>query len=255
MLGAIAGDVIGSVFERRNLKSKDFPLFSRASQFTDDSVLTAAVADCLLHGRDYAEAFRAFYRWYPRAGYGFLFANWARNPQEEAYGSFGNGSAMRVSPVAWAHETLDEVLSEAAASAAVTHNSVDGIKGAQAVAAATFLARTGKSKGAILSAILDRFRYDLDFTLDDIRAHYRFDATCQGTVPQALVAFRDSTDFEDAIRSAISIGGDSDTLACMAGSIAAAYYGGVPSTIEAPVRDRLDERLNGILDLFERRFL
>lgn len=177
MLGAIAGDVIGSVFERDNLKSKDFPLFSRGSRFTDDSVLTAAVADCVLHGRDYAEAYRAFYAWYPWAGYGFLFMNWASNPQLDAYGSYGNGSAMRVSPIAWAFDSLEEVLSEAARSAAATHNSVEGIKGAQAIALATYLARRGKSKSAILSAIVDRFGYDLDFTLDGIRADYAFDAT------------------------------------------------------------------------------
>lgn len=255
MIGAIAGDVIGSVFEGSNLKSKDFPLFSRDSRFTDDSVLTAAVADCVLHGRDYADAYRAFYAWYPRAGFGFLFANWARSPREAAYGSYGNGAAMRVSPIAWAFETLEEVLSEAARSAAATHNSAEGIKGAQAIAMATYLARQGKTKSAILSAVVDRFRYDLDFTLDGIRSDYAFDATCQGTVPQALVAFRDSGDFEDAVRSAISIGGDSDTIACMAGSVAAAFHGGVPEDIDAAVRARLDERLNGILDLFERRCL
>lgn len=177
MMGAIAGDVIGSVFERNNLKSKDFPLFSRDSRFTDDSVLTAAVADSLLHGRDYAQAYRAFYARYPWAGYGFLFMNWASNPQLDAYGSYGNGSAMRVSPIAWAFESLEEVLSEAARSAAATHNSVEGIKGAQAIAMATYLARQGKSKNAILSAIVDRFHYDLDFTLDGIRADYAFDAT------------------------------------------------------------------------------
>ena len=255
MIGAIAGDVIGSVFEGSNLKSKDFPLFSRDSRFTDDSVLTAAVADSVLHGRDYADSFRAFYGWYPWAGYGFLFSNWARNPFLEAYGSYGNGSAMRVSPIAWAFGTQEEVLTEAARSAAATHNSVEGIKGAQAIALAAYLARTGKTKSAIMSAIVDRFGYDLDFTLDGIRSDYGFDVTCQGTVPQALVAFRDSEDFEDAIRSAISIGGDSDTIACMAGSVAAAFHGGVPTKIDGAVRARLDERLNGILDLFERRFL
>jgi ADP-ribosylglycohydrolase len=255
MIGAIAGDVIGSVFEGSNLKSKDFPLFSKDSRFTDDSVLTAAVADCILHDRDYAAGYRAFYHRYPWAGYGFLFSNWAKNPFLEGYGSYGNGSAMRVSPVAWAFDTLEEVLSEAAKSATATHNSVEGIKGAQAIATATYLARTGKTKSAIVSAIVDRFAYDLDFTIDGIREDYAFDVTCQGTVPQALVAFRDSEDFEDAIRSAISIGGDSDTIACMAGSIAAAFHGGVPARIDGAVRARLDERLSGILDPFERRYL
>ncbi len=255
MIGAIAGDVIGSVFERRNARSKNFPLFSRESQFTDDSVLTVAVADCILHGRDYAGAFRQFHGWYPEAGYGFMFSQWARTPDLGPYGSYGNGSAMRVGPVAWAFETLDDVLSEAAATAAVTHNHAEGIKGAQAIAMATFLARKGKRREDILSAIIDRFGHDLEFTLDGIRADYQFDATCQGSVPQALVAFRESEDFEDAIRSAISIGGDSDTIACMTGSISAAYYGSVPCHIDRQVRDRLDDRLNGIVESFEQRFL
>ena len=195
MIGAIAGDVIGSVFEQDNVKSKDFPLFSSDSRFTDDTVLTAAVADCLQHGRDYDTAFRRFHGWYPKAGYGFMFSKWARTHSLGPYGSYGNGSAMRVGPVAWALDTLDEVLSEASASAAVTHDHEEGVKGAQAIAAATFLARTGKSREDILSEVVDRFGYNLDFSLDEIRADYRFDATCQGTVPQALVAFRDSDDF------------------------------------------------------------
>ncbi len=255
MIGAIAGDVIGSIYEQANIKTKDFPLFQKECVFTDDTVMALALADAFLHGRDIAENFRRFYAWYPRAGYGNMFKAWALDTSREAYNSYGNGSAMRVTAAAYAFDTAEEVLANAAESAVVTHNHPEGIKGAESIALATFLARKGHSKDAILSAVIDVSGYDLDFSLDDIRDEYFFDTTCQGSVPQALVAFRESTDFEDAVRSAISIGGDSDTIACMTGSIAEAFYQSVPIGIDQEVRNRLDERLAGVLKLFEDRFI
>ena len=255
MIGAIAGDVIGSVFEQSNVKSKDFALFSRQSRFTDDTVMSLALADALIHGRDISECYRRFHDWYPKAGYGHMFKKWAQTPEHGPYNSYGNGSAMRVSAVAWAFDDEADVLAWARDSAIVTHDHEEGIKGAEAVALATFLAREHRSKDHILAAVIDRTGYDLDFTLDQIRADYFFDATCQGSVPQALAAFRDGEDFEDTIRLAISVGGDSDTIACMAGAIASAFYGGVPRPIDVEVRDRLDERLAGVLALFEERYL
>ncbi|MEM9012789.1 MAG: ADP-ribosylglycohydrolase family protein [Pseudomonadota bacterium] len=254
MIGAIAGDVIGSPFEQKNVKRRDFPLFQKASTFTDDTVMTLALADALLHGREIAATLRRFYAWYPRAGYGHMFSAWARDPARGPYGSYGNGSAMRVAAAAYAGTDRAEVLGLAAESAAVTHDHPEGVKGAEAIALATFLARTGHSKEAILDAVIDHTDYDLDFTLDAIRPGYAFDATCQGSVPQALVAFREGADFEDTIRAAISMGGDSDTIACMAGAVAGAFYGPLPPEIDAEVRARLDERLRGVLTPFEARF-
>ncbi|MFQ5623201.1 MAG: ADP-ribosylglycohydrolase family protein [Paracoccaceae bacterium] len=255
MIGAIAGDVIGSVFEHRNVRSKDFPLFSPGSRFTDDTVLTLALAEALMEGADTAGTFRLYHALYPRAGYGQWFRNWARTPGMGPYCSYGNGSAMRVSAAAWVFDDEAAVLEAARASAAVTHDHPEGIKGAQAVALAVFLARKGEGKGDILATVAENFGYDLGFTLDEIRPAYRFDASCQGSVPQALVAFREGTDFEDTIRGAISIGGDSDTIACMAGAVAGAFYGGVPETIDREVRARLDARLRGLLERFEARFV
>ena len=254
MIGAIAGDVIGSVFEQANIKHKDFPLFCKQSRVTDDTVMSLALADTLLHGRDIAENFRRFYRWYPRAGYGTLFKHWASTPNAPAYHSFGNGSAMRVAGCAYANESRETVLACARASAAVTHNHPEGIKGAEAIALGVFLAREGRAKAEILAEVQAHTGYELGFTLDSIRASYSFDATCQGSVPQALVAFREGQDFEDVIRCAVSIGGDSDTIACMAGAIAGAHYG-VPQAIALEVQGRLDERLSGVLALFENQFM
>ena len=254
MIGAIAGDVIGSVYEGLSIKTTDFPLFSPACEPTDDSVLTIALADALLNGRDIAATFRRYYALYPHAGYGAMFHDWAMSPGMGAYGSFGNGSAMRVSPVAWAFDERDAVLDAARDSAAVSHDHPEGIKGAQAIALGAFLARKGTGRDEILDAVTAHTGYDLGFTLDEIRPRYRFDATCQGSVPQALVAFREGRDFEDTIRRAISIGGDSDTIACMAGAVAGAFHG-VPGEIDAEVRARLDDRLRGVLEAFEARYV
>lgn len=246
MLGAIAGDIIGSVYEWERIKTKEFELFSPRCHFTDDTVLTAAVADSILTGRPFAANLRRFFRWYPDRGYGGSFHHWALSRKAKPYGSWGNGAAMRVSPVGFAYGDLETVLAKAEECTAVTHSHPEGIKGAQATAAAIFLARTGASKDGIRELIESRFGYDVSRHVDEIRPSYGFDASCQGTVPQAIRAFIDSTDFEDAIRTAVSLGGDSDTLACIAGGIAQAFYGGVPPAIAGKVYAILDERLGKI---------
>src|SRR5262249_33669356 len=209
-------------------KTTKFELFDPLSRFTDDSVLAIAVADCLLHGGSYVDKFHEYVHRYPAAGYGAGFIEWAYHRRREPYNSYGNGSAMRVAAVGWAFATLDEALAEARRSAEVTHNHPEGIKGAQATATAIFLAGTGNTKPHIRDEIEKMFGYDLRRTVDDIRPTYQFNETCQRTVPEAIVAFLDSSDYESAIRNAISLGGDADTLACIAGGIAEAFYGGVP---------------------------
>lgn len=250
MIGAIAGDIIGSIYERYPIKTKDFPLFDWRSRFTDDTVLTVAVADAIMSGGAYGEHFRNYYLRYLDAGYGSTFSAWARSGEMTPYGSFGNGSAMRVSPVGFAFDDIDSVLTEARSTAEVTHNHPEGIKGAQAVAAAVFLNRKNKSKEALRAFVQTEFAYDLTGTLEQLRPEYKFDISCQGTVPAALLCFLESADWEDAVRNAVSLGGDSDTLACITGAIAEAYYGGVPRFIETEVRSRLDDRLRSTVDQF-----
>lgn len=252
VLGAVAGDIIGSVFEWNNTKRMDFELFSEQSTFTDDTVLTVAVADCLLNKKKYAETFKEYGRKYPNAGYGGRFYKWIFSDDQQAYNSFGNGSAMRVSPVGFAFDNLEQILAEAKRSAEVTHNHPEGIKGAQAVACAIFLARKGKDKDAIKSFITNTFGYNLDQTLEEIRSHYSFDVTCQGSVPQAIIAFLESVGFEDAVRKAVSIGGDSDTIACITGGIAQAYYNDIPSNILDTVKQKLTPDLLSIAVLFNK---
>ena len=250
MLGAIAGDIIGSVFEQFPIKSAQFPLFSPLSRFTDDTVLTAAIADAILNKIDYATALKNFGREYPNAGYGSSFYRWVHSADNKPYNSWGNGSAMRVSPAGFAFDSVQEVLREAKKSAEVTHNHPEGIKGAQATALAVFLARTGQPKEKIKQEISERFEYDLNRTLDKIRPAYRLDISCQGSVPEAIIAFLEGKDFEDVIRQGISLGGDSDTIACIAGGIAQAYYREIPREIVASVRVRLPERLLAVIDAF-----
>ena len=254
MLGAIAGDIIGSVYERDNIKTKQFPLFRAESRFTDDTVLTVAIADALLHQGDYTDTLKHYHQGFPGAGYGGTFNAWASSSNREPYNSWGNGSAMRVSSVGYAFNRLEQVLQEAKRSAEATHNHPEGIKGAQATAAAIFLARTGQSQGEIKTYIESTFAYDLSQPLDVIRPSYRFDVSCQGSVPQAITAFLESTDFEDAIRNAISLGGDSDTIACIAGGIAEAFYGGVPEAIAQETIIRLDQRLMDVVEAFTTRY-
>lgn len=250
MLGALIGDMIGSRFEWHNYKRKDFELCHDDCRATDDSVLTIAVADVLLNDGHYAQAYRQYYRRYPNAGYGGGFASWASGESMVGYNSYGNGSAMRVSPVGWYEQTLEGVLQQAQQSAIVTHSHPEGIRGAQAVASAIFLARHGKSKEQIKGYIEQTFRYALVRTPDEIRPAYQFDVTCQGSVPEALCCFLHSTDFEDAIRTAVSIGGDSDTIACITGSIAEAFYGGAPSALVAWCLDKLNPELRQIVSKF-----
>ena len=254
MIGAIAGDIIGSAYEFHYTKNPDFDLFLPSSRFTDDTVLTIAVADCILHGKEYASTFKEYGHRYPHAGYGNRFHKWLGSESLAPYNSYGNGSAMRVSPVGFAFSSLDMVLQEAEKSAAVTHNHPEGIKGAQAIAASIFLARKGESKEGIREYIEGKFGYNLGQTLDEIRLWYRFDETCQGSVPQAVIAFLESSDYEDTVRKAVSLGGDSDTLACMAGGIAQAYYKQIPDYITRQVRVLLDTNLLTILDEFNKRY-
>jgi len=254
MLGAIAGDVIGSVHEGSGTKTKEFPLFVEDSRFTDDTVLTVAVAQKLLRGGDYVDLFHDYVRRYPTAGYGGTFCRWAEEGRREPYNSWGNGSAMRVSAVGTIFDTLEEVVAEAARSAEVTHNHSEGVKGAQATAAAVFLARTGSSKADIRAHIESVYGYDLSRTLAEIRPTYGFQVSCQGSVPQSLVAFLESTDYEDAVRNAISLGGDADTMACIAGAVAEAFYSGVPDHIADAALERLDAHLTGVFDEFTERY-
>jgi len=248
MLGAIAGDVIGSVYEARPIKTTDFPLFGPRSRFTDDTVLTVAVAHAILEGEAYGPALRRYGRRYPHAGYGAGFMAWLRAPEIRPYNSYGNGAAMRVSPVGFAFDGVEAVLAEARRTAAPSHDHPEGIKGAQAAALAVYLARVGHDKDAIRREIAARFGYDLDRTVDGIRPGYAFDATCQGSVPEAMIAFFDSRDYEGAVRLAVSLGGDSDTLACIAGGIAQAYYGGVPDAIAREARARLPDEFLDVID-------
>jgi ADP-ribosylglycohydrolase len=217
-------------------------------------VLTIAVAESILTGGDLVDLLKDYARSYPGAGYGGTFRRWAESESREPYNSWGNGAAMRVSPVGFAYDVQDEVLLRARWTAEVTHNHPEGIKGAQATAAAVYLARTGCGKEEIRDFIERKFQYDLSARLDDIRPAYKFDVSCQGSVPQAILAFLESTDYESAVRLAISLGGDSDTIACITGGIAQAYYGGVPDSIREQALARLDDRLCGVLEEFESRF-
>lgn len=252
MIGALAGDIIGSRFEWDNIKSKEFALLSKKCFFTDDSVLTVALADSILTGASYRENLKRFYKLYPSVSYGGSFASWAAGSSVLPYNSWGNGAAMRISPAGYAFNDLPTVLKKAREFTNITHNHPEGIKGAQATAAAIFLARTGASKEEIASYVVNNFGYDLSKHVDEIRTHYSYDVSCQGTVPQAIRAVLDATDFEDAIRNAISLGGDSDTLACIAGGIAQALYGGVPESIQLFVYEKLDKQLGAITVQFMR---
>ena len=253
ILGAIAGDVIGSVYEFNNTRTTDFPLFKRETTFTDDTVMTIAIADAILHNKDFAQTILDYGKRYPNRGYGTSFFNWlAHDTPAPPYNSWGNGSAMRVSAVGFAYNDLDKVLKKAEKTAVVTHNHPEGIKGAQATAAAIFLARTGKNKAEIKAYIEQKFGYDLDFTLDEIRPTFPFDESCQGTVPQSIVALLESTDYDSAIRLAISLGGDSDTIACITGGIAIAFYKEMSQVIVDKIRrEYLPPAFVTIIDEFD----
>ena len=261
MYGAILGDMIGSPFEfNRGNKTKEFPLFSKRSTYTDDTVMTLAVADAFLDAPpDAAEEWiynrlvRGLQRWgkkYPHAGYGGRFRWWLGSNNPEPYNSFGNGSAMRVSSVAWLYNDLDSVRKAARLSAEITHNHPEGIKGAEATAAAIFLARTGHSKEEIKTYIEEYFGYNLSRACDEIRPTYCHVESCQETVPEAITAFLEGDSFEDVIRTAVSLGGDCDTLTAIAGSIAEGFYG-VPESLKKECRDRLPADLRAVLKRFE----
>ncbi len=255
LCGAIAGDIIGSAYEFKPFKSTEFPLFCHSSEFTDDTVMTVANADWLLSGDSLFGIMQDWGNRYPTAGYGGMFLDWLQIYDPQPYNSFGNGSAMRVSPVGWAFDTLKKTLEAAKQSAEITHNHPEGIKGAQATAACIFLARTGKSKQEIKEYIEHTFGYNLNRTCDEIRPTYQFDVTCQGSVPESIIAFLDSTDFESAIRLAVSLGGDADTMGAITGGIAEAFYGGVPEYIRKEVRKRLPNEFIDVMQRFYQKFV
>lgn len=262
MYGAILGDIIGSPYEfDAGEKTKEFPLFSENSVWTDDTVMTIAVADAFLTaGLDAPEetlrqqlvkSMRYYGKRFPKAGYGLRFWKWLRSWRPKPYNSFGNGSAMRVSSVAWLHHDLESVRKAARISAEVTHNHPEGIKGAEATATAIFLARTGRSKEEIKTYIIEEFGYDLSRTCDEIRPDYHHVQTCQETVPEAITAFLEGESFEDVIRTAVSLGGDCDTVSAIAGSIAEGFYS-VPEGLKSVCRDKLPEQMLLVLERFER---
>jgi ADP-ribosylglycohydrolase len=254
MLGVIAGDIIGSAYERTPIKTTDFPLFRHHSTFTDDTVMTIATASAILDGRPYGRVYRELARRYPDAGYGAAFYDWMQSDTDEPYNSWGNGSGMRVAPVAFAFSSVQTVLREARLTAAATHNHPEGIKGAQAIAFAVYSARRGATKKQIRDATARRFGYNMNRSLDEIRPHYTFDVSCQGSVPEAILAFLESDNFEHAVRLAVSLGGDSDTLAAMAGGIAHAFYRTIPPEIADEAMGRLPSPLADVVRAFERRF-
>lgn len=261
MFGAILGDIIGSPYEfTGGHKTKEFPLFSEESTYTDDTVMTLAVAEAFMDSsKDSSDEWilkrltiqmRYYGKKYPEAGYGHKFGRWLKSPYPKPYNSFGNGSAMRVSSAAWLFHDLETVRKMARLSAAVTHNHPEGVKGAESVASAIFMARTGSTKAEIKSYIEDHFGYDLKRTCVEIRPSYQFEGSCQNSVPEAIIAFLESNGFLDAIRLAVSLGGDTDTQAAIAGSIAEGYYG-VPDELKAKCREYLPELLLQVLIRFE----
>ena len=254
MIGAIAGDIIGSIYEFHNIKTTEFPLFAPGCRFTDDSVLTIALADALLSNANYVDKLKEYYHRYPDAGFGGYFSQWASSSDRSPYNSWGNGAAMRISPVGFVFDTLEETLTQAEKYTAVTHNHPEGIKGACATAASIYLSRTGQSKEIIRSYVEKTFGYDLHRTVEEIRPAYHYEISCQKTVPEAIIAFLDSDSFEHAIRLAVSLGGDCDTLTCITGGIAQAFYHGVPQIIQDQVFAILDEKLSIVIRQFLQKY-
>lgn len=257
MYGAILGDIIGSPYEfDMGDKRKEFPLFGKGAAFTDDTVMTVAVAEALLDEgelrKNLIRRMQQYGKAYPDAGYGLRFARWLHSLNPKPYNSFGNGSAMRVSPVAWLYDDLNTVRETARITAEVTHNHPEGIKGAEATAAVIFLARTGSTKDQIRDYVTEQFDYDLSRTCDEIRPGYHHVESCQETVPEAITAFLEGESFEDVIRTAVSLGGDCDTLTAIAGSMAEGFYG-VPENLKTECRNRLPECFLEILDRFEEK--
>jgi ADP-ribosylglycohydrolase len=251
MLGAIAGDIFGAPYEFDSYPFEEVDLYRRDRYFTDDTVLTIATAHAILTDGDYTRAYREWGHRYPNCSWGIRFSQWLFGDDPQPYNSFGNGSAMRVSPVGWAFDTIEETLAEAERSAAVSHNHPEGIKGAQATAAAIYLARTGAGREDIRREITKRFGYDLERTVIDIRPDYHFNETCQGSVPESLIAFLDADDFEHTIRLAISLGGDADTQCAIAGAVAEAFWDGLPEDIEAEVSRLLPSAMAQVVTTFQ----
>ena len=254
ILGALLGDTIGSTREKGHDKSTDFALWSASSHPTDDSVLTCATAEALLGGIAYEKAYRDWARRYPHAGYGRAFKHWFLADDAGPYQSWGNGSAMRASPIGVAMTTIDDVMQEAERSAVVTHDHPEGVKGAQAAALAVFLARTRVPKEDIRRELAARFGYDMVRTIDEIRPVYAFDVSCQGSVPEALISFLESNSTEQAIRLATSLGGDADTQACIAGAAAAAWEGSVPEPLARELWKRLPDDMRDVVEAFAERY-
>lgn len=257
MLGAIAGDLIGSRFERTNNKSKTFELVDDECRLTDDSVLSLAIADAYIHKKDYATTLKEYALANPNAGFGKSFNDWANSESLEPYNSWGNGSAMRVSSLAWLIDDMETLMKEAKKSAEVTHNHPEGIKGAQAIAAAILMARQEHTKAEIKQYIQETFGYDLSTTVKSLVENYTFDVSCQGSCPQAIICFLESTDFEDCIRTAVSIGGDTDTIASMAAAIAEPYYGAIPDAIQKYAKEHImkDEKFTQVFnDFYDKLF-
>ena len=253
MFGAVAGDIVGSIYERSGMKSTKFPLFKKKSSFTDDTILTMATAHAIMNEVDYGTAYKSFALNYPDRGYGGMFNQWAKSLElQPSYNSFGNGSAMRVGPIGFAFDRLEDVLEQARLSAICTHSHEEAIRGAQTVAAAIWYARHKKNRNEIRTLIAEMSGYNLSRTIEEIRPDYKFNVTCQGSVPEAIIAFLDSTTFEEAIRLAISLGGDSDTIACIAGEIAEAYYKTLPKKIIKSVWKKLPIPFRHILYDFYR---
>ena len=250
MKGAIAGDIIGSSFEHNPIKQKDFNFFYRPHKFTDDTVLTLAVMDTILNNKNYVDSFLVYAQKYPNRNYGKTFKIWLMQEEKLPYDSYGNGSAMRVSSIGWNYNSIEETLNEAKRSSEVTHSHEDGIKGAQAVAASIFLARNKASKDEIKKYLEENFSYDLSRNYTDIQPDYKHDFSAQGSVPEAIICFLESNDYEDAIRNAIALGGDSDTQAAIAGSIAEAYYGEVPQDIWTKCEKKLNPEILELLNTF-----
>ena len=258
IIGAIAGDIIGSTYEFRPIKTKEFSLFNKRSRFTDDTIMTLAVAKWLINDKtskeELVKQLQYFGNAYPNGGYGRMFKEWLVTENPNPYGSWGNGSAMRVSPVAWVGDSIEEVQKLAEISSIVTHDHPEGVKGALATADAIYLARLGSSKEEIKDHVEIRYGYDLNRTLDEIRPSYKFDVSCQGSVPESIICFLEAEDYEDTIRNCISLGGDADTMAAIAGGIASAYWE-VPRAIHYKAIDRLSYDLLNVLIEFEDKFL
>ena len=254
MLGSIIGDIVGSRFEGYNsrIKKTDFELFDKSNKFTDDTVLTIAVADWLMRDKEnrpetLVKLMQTYGRMYPRAGFSHATKAWLNSDDPQPYGSFTNGAAMRVSPIGWAFESMEETLEAAKRSAEISHNSEQGITAAQAVSAAIFMARHHASKAEIKTYIEQNFHYDLSRSIEEIRPKYDFDCSCEGSVPEAIVAFLDGEDYESTVRLAVSLGGDSDTQACIAGGIAEAYYGQIPREITANAIHKLPSQFREVV--------